>query len=131
MAHLIGKAELLNRSRRVAAADDGDSAALGNSSRDSYCAVCEVIPLGDSHRSVPDNGSAALNCICEKLSGFGADIKTHPACGELVGIDCLILSIGVELLTDNIVDGKKELNALFGRLVHHILGKLDLVLLNK
>ena len=90
-----------------------------------------MIPLGDAHRSVPDNGSAALNCIREKLSGFGADIKTHPACGELIGVDGLILSISVELLADNIVDGKKELNALFSRLIHHILGKLNLILLDK
>ena len=83
MGHLIGKSELFNRSRRVSAADDGDSVALGNSGSHAAGSGRELIPLGNSHRTIPYNGAGALDCIAEENNGCRSDIKTHIPVGNI------------------------------------------------
>ena len=60
MGHLIGKSELLHGRRRVAAADDGDRAAVRNRFGNRDGAACEVIPLDVYKRQLSNTVIAEL-----------------------------------------------------------------------
>ena len=92
MGHLIGKAELLNGSRTVAAADDADRAGLGKCSCHSLGALCEGFKLENAHGAVPNDGLCVFDCVGEKLNGLGADVHTHPAVGDSVNGNYLLLA---------------------------------------
>ena len=129
MGHLLGKAQLLNGRRRVAAADDGDGAAVSHSAGHADGALCEVVPLGNAHGAVPDHGARALDSGGEQLNGLGPDVKAHPAVGYLAGVHHLALGVGVELLANLGVNGQQELHAGLLGLLQCGLGQVQLVLL--
>ena len=127
MAHLIGKAELLDRSRGVAAADDRDRVALGDRSGDADRAGRKVFPLGNAHRSVPDDGAGVFHCFSEERGALRADVKTHPAVRNIIGIDDHVFGIFLIFLADDVVDRNQELDALGFGFFHHLFRKVNLV----
>ena len=129
VCHPVGVAELFDRRGGVAAADDGDGAGLGYRVSDGNGAAREMLPLGNAHRAVPDDRAGVLDRLGVKRLGRRADVKTHPAVGDGVGVDGLVLRVLVVLFADDIVDGQKEGDALFGGLRHKLLREVDLVLL--
>ena len=127
MSHLIGVAQLFNSSCGVAAADDGDSAALGHSLSDSVGARCEVRPLGNAHRSVPDNGSCADERLSEQLLGLFADVETHPAVRNGIGVDAHEGGVLIVFAADDVVDREQKIDFTLTSLFYHLVRKIELV----
>lgn len=72
--------------------------------------------LRNAHRAVPDNRASALQRIGKELLGLGPDVETHPAFGNLVARNLLIIAVGIVLVADAIVNRNQEFNPLgFGR----------------
>ena len=129
MGHLVRKAQLLHSRRGVAAADDGDRAALGHCAGHADGAGREVLPLRNAHGAVPNHGARALNGAREQLDGLGTNVQAHPAVGNGGGVYHLALGLGVKLLAHLGVNGQQELHASLLGLFQGGLGQVDLVLL--
>ena len=129
MGHLVREAELLNRSGRIAAADDRDGAALGHGRGDRDGAVRKPRELRNAHRAVPDNRARVLQRVSKELLGLGSDVETHPAVGNLVARDLLIIAVGSVLVAHAVVDRDHEFDALGLGVGHDLAGQLNLVLL--
>ncbi len=129
MGHLVREAKLLNRSSGIAAADDGDCAAVCNSLRNGDRAVCEVFPTRKRPSDRSNNGACVLHGVCEQLTALRADIETHPA--FRMSSESTIFHSGVctVLGCNNVIDRDEEVDALSLRLVHHFLSELNLVVL--
>ena len=112
VGHLVGKAQLLDGRRRIAAADDGHGAAFRYCRSHCDGARSKILPLGYAHRAVPHHGARALDGVGEELFGLRADVKAHPAVRNVVGIHRLKLGVLGILVRDPVVNGKQEVNAL-------------------
>ena len=127
---LISIAELLNCSRAVAAADDGDCAALCQRLCHSLGAGGKLIELEHAHRSVPDDGARALYGVGEQLDGPRAAVHAHEAVGD-VALAEDGLGICGELGCAVVVNGQQELDALGFCLCDHFLCVVDAVCLEQ
>ena len=122
VAHLVGVAQLLDGSRAVAAADDGDGAGLGQGLGHGLGAGGELVELKHAHGAVPDHGARVGHGLAVQLHGLGADVKALPAGGDLAGLDHLGVGVGGEGVGDDGVYGQEQADALLGGLLHHVVG---------
>ncbi len=130
MGDLVGIAELLDRSRAVAAADDRDGAAVGECLRHGLGANGELVKLKHAHGSVPDDGARAADGIGKQLDGLGADVHAHQILGD-VALDEDRLGVGGELGSALVVDRQEELHAVGLGLGKHLLGVIKTVRLEQ
>src|ERR1051325_5996204 len=93
--HLVVEAELVERARRVRAADDRVGIGLRDRLGHCACAFREGRPLEDAHRAVPEDRLCAGDLGGEGLTRLGPDVEAEPAVRErVVGND---LGLGVRL----------------------------------
>mmetsp|Transcript_5922 Transcript_5922/g.17808 ORF Transcript_5922/g.17808 Transcript_5922/m.17808 type:complete len:393 (+) Transcript_5922:213-1391(+) len=134
MAHLVGKAGLLNGSNRVASSNDGGHALAGEVGErisDVEGSLGKGLKLEHSHGTVPDDGLALAKLLLDHLGRVGSVVETHPAVRNLVDRNDLGVSVSGELVGDNDVGGQDELYALLLGLLLELLGKVQAVLLNE
>ena len=127
MRDLIGKAELLGSRRTVAAADDGDRAALGERLGHGLRAGRKGWELKNAHGAVPHDRARALGRRAEELDGLGADVHAHHIRGDVHRVDDVGLCVGGELRRGDGIDRQQELDALLLGLLHHVLAIVDLL----
>lgn len=80
-------------------------------------------PIGPFQTTVP----GAFDCLSEELLCCLADVKSHPAVGNSVGVDSHEGCVLVILTSDNVVNGDNECNALRSCLCHKVSCKVKLV----
>ena len=129
MGDLVGKAHLLHGCRAVAAAHDGDGAAVGQSLGHGTGALGKGVELKHAHGAVPHHGAGAANGVAENLGGFGADVQALHVVGDGVGGHHVGLGLGGELAGGHGVGGQQELHAVALGLVDHLQGVVQLVVL--
>ena len=129
VGHLVCVAESFNSCCGVAAADDGDSTGLCNSLRNGTCTGSKVFPLGNAHRTVPDYSTCTNKRLGEELLGSLADVKTHPAVGNGVGINAHPNSVFLVLASDLVVYREEEVYALFSCSLEKVVSEVKLVIL--
>ena len=122
MGHLVGIAQLLHRSRAVAAADDGDGGGLTQGLGHGLGALGKGGELEHAHRAVPDDGARVGHGVAIELHGLGADVQALPAVGDLAGLHHLAVGVGGKLVGAHGVHRQEELDALLLGLVHHLQG---------
>ena len=96
VSHLVCVAELLNSCCGVAAADDGDSAGLCYCLCNGACTGSEVFPLGNAHRTVPDNGACAADSLSDSISTaavLAATLIAHFCHVNLDGVIGLLVAL--------------------------------------
>ena len=129
MGHLVRKAQLLNRSRRVAAADDRNRAGRRDRLSDLLGSDSEGIKLKYAHRAVPNDRSGVLNRIGEQLDGLGADIHTHHVFRQLASLVNDRLRVRTEVVAADRVNRQKQLDALVLCLLDKAQSEIELILL--
>ena len=122
MGHLVSIAQLLHSRSRVAAADDGDGGGLAESLGHSLGAHSKGGELKHAHGAVPDNGTGGSYSVAVQLHGFGANVQTLPAGGDLTGLDYLAVGVGREGVCDHGVHRQQQLYALLLCGFHKLLG---------
>ena len=127
MGHLVSVAELFDSRSGVAAADDRDGSGLSDSLGDRTGTGREVLPFGDAHRAVPDDGAGADEGLGEEFLGLFADIETHPAVRDGVGVDAHEGGVFFVLAADYVVDGEEEVDALFVCFCHDVACEVEFV----
>src|SRR5699024_1803232 len=112
VGHLVRKAQLLNRSRRVAAADERDRAGRRDRLGDVPGADGEGIELKYAHRAVPDNRARVLDSVREQLDGLRADVHAHHVFRQLASLVNNRLCIRAKVVAAHRVDREQQLDAL-------------------
>ena len=146
MRDLLGNAGLLDSRDRITSTNDGDGSGLlgsvGNSLGDGDSTLGEVGELEDTHGTVPDDGVGGVDGVGEVSDGLGTNIETHPTIRNRVDIDLIYrqerretysLEAGIsgELVSNNDIGRKEELDALGLGLLDDLTSLGDEVLLNE
>ena len=131
MGHLVGVAQLLHGSRRVAAADDGDGVALTQGLGHGLGAGGEGGELKHAHGPVPDDGAGILHGLAVSGDGLGADVHAQAVVGDVHAVHGHGLGVGGKLLGTHGVLGQQQLDALLLGLLHHVVAVVQPVLLQQ
>ena len=123
----VGKAHLLHRRGTVAAAHDGDGAAVGQRLGHGPGTGGEVVELKHAHRAVPHHRARAAHRAAEGLDGVRADVHALPALGDGHGADHLAVGVVGEVVRRHGVRGQQQLHAVLPGLFKHIQGVVQLV----
>ena len=129
MGHLVREAQLLDRRRGVAAADDRNRAGFRDRLGDRLGADCEGVELEHAHRAVPDDRARVLDRVREQLDGLGADVHAHHVVRQLASLVNDRLGVRAEVVAAHGVDRQQELDALVRRLLDQAKRQIHLILL--
>ena len=77
--------------------------------------MSEVIELEDAHGAIPEHSLGTLDSLGVELLGLGADVHTLTVVGDSVGSDNLGDSILAKVISNAVVDGEQDLDALLPR----------------
>lgn len=131
MGHLVGKAQFFHSRRRVAAADDGDSARFGYRFGHFKSAFGETVEFKYAHRPVPYHGAGRFDGIAEQRDGFGPNVQAHPAVRHFVGVYNLHVAVFFKGVAHLVVNRQQEFHAFVFGFLHHLAGKVQFVLFAK
>ena len=131
MGHAVGVAQLSHGRRAVAAAHDGDGAALSQRLGQRAGALGKGGEFKHAHGPVPDHGARVLHRGGEGLDGLGPDVHAHAVGGDGHGRHQLGLGIGGELRGTEGVLRQEQLHALGLGLFHHLPAIVQPVLLQQ
>ena len=122
VAELVLGAVLGRDGGGVTTTDDDDGAVLGgldDSVQGVLGAAGEGLHLEDTAGAVPQDGLGLGDSLLVELNALLADVQAHVAVGDALGVGGLTgLSIGGELVGDDVVDGEDQLDVV-------LLGLLD------
>ena len=131
MGDLVGKAHLLHGRRAVAAAHDGDSAAVGQGLGHGTGAGGKILELKHAHGAVPHHGARALHSVAEDLGGGGADVHALIVGGNVHGADHHAVGVVGEAVGGHGVGGQQQLHAVLSGLFDHLQRIVQLVILTQ
>mmetsp|Transcript_26808 Transcript_26808/g.104106 ORF Transcript_26808/g.104106 Transcript_26808/m.104106 type:complete len:206 (-) Transcript_26808:940-1557(-) len=134
VAHLLGQTGLLYSCNGVTSSDDsGDpiSGELGEGVSDIESALGESLELEHSHGTIPDHSLALRELVLDHLRGLGAVVKSHPAVRDVVDRHNLCVGVSGEGIGNDYISRQNELYSLLSSLRLQLLGKVELVFLNK